>query len=390
MPARNAVLLGVFVVLGATLLRGAPVVADPHDLYTAASNELTRGDLSAADAALARLRAIIRKSPQWDPEGVFSRELLPPLGARLKRLQSAATKLDQFSARALEDLKPPNPLKDTSTVRNYTDWATSVVQRLRAERDRIVSDSLAHPEEQAILRRTESYARTQRILETDALQRMGTAAGDDILGLVAGGPNEESILLRFRTLKLELMQAVADRDRLSGQIARSDERQAGLLRALGAVVSDGAPPEIRPGAEPSACVVEQFDRFLDAERATLGARRSIGATEQVIVRADLDRYRRYKQSLATIGITLDPGGRIEELERTAEAMSIGDEAATVPSARGVRLTAFFVALALSTGLLAWAAMISARRRAEKIRSFDDTRPGLVAGAHPSDVDRDVA
>jgi hypothetical protein len=390
MPARNAVPLGAILLFGASLLRGAPVVADPHDLYMAASNELTRGDLPAAGAALARLRAVIRSSPQWDPEGVFSRELLPPLEARLKRLQGVAGKLDRFSARALEDLKPPDPLKDTSTVRTYTDWATSVVQRLRTERDRIVSGELARPEERAILMRTESYARTQRILETDALRQMGTAAGDDILGLLAGDPNQESILLRFRTLKLELMQAVADRDRLGGEIAKSDVRQAALLRALGAVVSDGAQTVIKPGAEPSACVVEQFDRFLDAERATLGARRSITSAEQVIVRADLDRYRRYKQALATVGITLDPGGRIDELEQTIESISIGNDAAGSPGSRAMKLAAFAAALALSAGLLMRVARVGARRRAARIRSFDDTRPGLVAGTPPSNADRDVA
>jgi hypothetical protein len=390
MPARRSFILVAIFILGATWLHSAPVEADPHDLYTAASNDLTRGDLPAAGAALARLRSVIRESPQWDPEGVFSHELLPPLEARLKRLQDVAEMLDQFSTRALEDLKPPNPAKDTSTVRSYTDWATSVVQRLRAERDQIVSENLTRPEERAILTRTESYARSQRILETDALQRMGTAAGDDILGLVAGGPNEESILLRFRTLKLELMQAVADRDRLSKAVTRADAREAAFLRALAAVVSDGARPESKPGATPSACVVEQFDRFLDAERATLGARRSITKTEQAIVRADLDRYRRYKKALATAGIALDPGGRIEELERTAEAIPAGNAVDASPPRRGVRLAVFAAALALSIGLLAWVANVRTRRRAERIRSLDETRPGLVAGVGPSDADRDAA
>jgi hypothetical protein len=390
MTVRSAVTLGAILVLGATLVRGAPVEADPHDLYTAASNDLAGGDLAAADAALTRLRAVIRSSPEWDPEGVFSRELLPPLAARLKRLQSVAGKLDRFSERALQDLKPPNPLKDTSTVRNYTDWATSVVQRLRAERDHIVSDNLPRPEERAVLMRTESYARTQQILETDALRRMGSAAGDDILGLLAGDPNQESILLRFRTLKLDLMQAMADRDRLGGEVTKAGERHAALLRALAAVVTDGSRPDSKPGAEPSACVVEQFDRYLDAEQAALGARRSITSVEQVIVRADIDRYRRYKQGLAPVGIALDPGGRIEELERTADAIPIGDATAASLPARGLRLALFFAALPLSIGLLGWVAIASARRRAKKIRSMDDTLPGPFAGTASSDADRDAA
>ena len=82
MPASRSVVLAASLVLGATFLRGAPVEADPHDLYTRASSDLSKGDLQAADEALAQLHEVIKSSPKWDPEGVFSRELIPPLQAR--------------------------------------------------------------------------------------------------------------------------------------------------------------------------------------------------------------------------------------------------------------------------------------------------------------------
>lgn len=244
MPVRRGALIAAVLVLGATFLRAAAVQADPHELYTRASNELSRGDLQSAEAALAQLHAIIRNSPSWDPGGVFSRELMPPLQARLNRLRSVADKLDAFSTMAIRQLRPPDPLKVTSTVRNYTDWATSVVQRLRAERDRIIAADLRNPEERAILARTESYARTQQLLEVGALRQMADSAGDDILGLLAGDPNQESIMLRFRQLKLELMQAVADRDRLSEELNRYKNEagaQAAGAQAAGAQAAGPAP-----------------------------------------------------------------------------------------------------------------------------------------------------
>jgi hypothetical protein len=318
---RGGVIVGMLV-LGATLLRGAPVEADPHDLYTSASNDLAKGDLQSAEAALARLHAVIRSSPEWDPEAVFSHELLPPLEARLKRLQDAALKLDFFDTQVRANLKPPDPLKNTATVRDYTEWATSVIRRLRAERDRIIAAELANPEEQAILSRTESYARTQRLLETDGLKQMADAAGDDILGLLAGDPNQESIMLRFRQLKLELMQAVADRDRLSTEVGK------------------------------------------------------------------------YQQALAASGVILGPDGRIEAPAKEAGALPAGESAPPQPHRRGLALVLLYVAIAGAMSLLAWL-VYARRRRLEALRrSFDNTRPGLVAAvqprAQPPNADRDVA
>jgi hypothetical protein len=336
MPAHRPALLAALLLLGATCLRAAPVAADPHELYTRASNDMKRGDLPGADAALARLHAVIKSSPGWDPEGVFSRELIPPLEARLKRLRGVAGKLDAFSSMALGQLRPPDPLKDTSTVRHYTDWATSVVKRLRAERDQIIEADLANPEERAILSRTASYARTQQLLETDALKQMADAAGDDILGLLAGDPNQESIMLRFRQLKLELMQAVADRDRLNGE-------------------------------------VERYQQALAAAGMTLGARGTIEPLPKAA-------------GAAPAGDAAAAGDAAE----AGDAAAAGDAAPAGPPGHGWKFALFAGALLLAAALLGWLAYARRLRLEMLRRSFDDTRPGLVAGAHTSDADRDAA
>src|SRR2546428_12243932 len=175
---RTAVLAGALL-LGVTCLRGASQVeADPHELYERAREYLADGELRGAASALSRLRTLIGKRPDWDPEGVFTKELLPPLQARLGRLQGIARKLDDFTVKALQDLQPPDIKKDISTVRDYTEWATSVIQRLRAERDQMIGAELSDPEERALLTHTEAYARTGRLVEIAVLPRMGDTARD--------------------------------------------------------------------------------------------------------------------------------------------------------------------------------------------------------------------
>src|SRR5207245_1439215 len=113
---RTAVLTGALL-LGLTCVRGASQVeVDPHELYEKARQYLADGELREAASVLFRLHTLIDKRPDWDPEGVFTNEIMPPLQARLNRLQSVARKLDDFTVKALQNLQPPDIKKDISTV----------------------------------------------------------------------------------------------------------------------------------------------------------------------------------------------------------------------------------------------------------------------------------
>lgn len=281
MIVHRAAGLTVALVLGITLANAAPKVeADPHELYDRAREFLADGELRAAATSLSRLKTLIADRPDWDPEGVFANELLPPLSDRLARLQAAARRLDEFTVRSLEDLQPPDIKKDISTVRDYTEWATSVIERLRGERQQIIVSSLSNPEEQAFLTHTESYVRTERLLEIEVLKKMADTAGDDILGLLGGDPELESVLVRFRQLKRELMKIVADRDQLQDDVKGSHERGEAVLRVLAAVVTDDAPLEAGPGGRKTANVAALFPRFLDGKLTAVRGRTSLTPAER--------------------------------------------------------------------------------------------------------------
>src|SRR5437867_3195513 len=105
-------------------------------------------------------------------------------------------------------------------------------------REYLADGELADAEERAFLTHTESYERTERLLEVDVLKRMADTAGDDILGLLAGDPELESVLTRFRQLKRDLMQIVAERDQLETDVKKSHDHNEAHLGALAAVVTD--------------------------------------------------------------------------------------------------------------------------------------------------------
>src|SRR2546425_8896967 len=333
MIVRRTAVLTSALLLGVTCLRGASQVeADPHELCERAREYLADGELRAAGSAISRLRTLIAKRPDWDPEGVFTNELLPPLQARLNRLQHVARKLDDFTVEALQDLQPPDIKKDISTVRDYTEWATSVIERLRGERDQIIGAELADAEERAFLTHTESYERTERLLEVDVLKRMADTAGDDILGLLTGDPELESVLARFRQLKRDLMQIVAERDQLETDVKKSREHDEAVLGVLAAVVTDDALLKDRPGGRRPASVADLFARFLDGEMEALRRRSYATTSERDVLRANLDRYRRYNEVLHAAGLGQDQKGRIEALSKAVEVLPVEGRVSTAFSA----------------------------------------------------------
>ena len=383
---RTAVLTGALL-LGVTCLRAASQVeADPHELCERAREYLADGELRAAGSALSRLRTLIAKRPDWDPEGVFTNELLPPLQARLNRLQHVARKLDDFTVEALQDLQPPDIKKDISTVRDYTEWATSVIERLRGERDQIIGAELADAEERAFLTHTESYERTERLLEVDVLKRMADTAGDDILGLLAGDPELESVLTRFRQLKRDLMQIVAERDQLETDVKKSHDHNEAVLGVLAAVVTDDSSLKAHEGGRRPVNVAELFARFLDGEMAALRRRSYATPSELDVLRANLDRYRRYNEVLHAAGLGQDQRGKIQALSKAVDGLPVDGRGFTPLSAAGPASLVLIGALALATGVLGWLAVERGRRLASLQSSAGRKVAIGPAKVHRTDVD----
>ena len=232
MIARSASLTLGVLLLAVSAARAGQVQADPSELYERARGELKQGDLEAASSNASAMRALIARDPRWDPDGVYAHKLLPPLLARLDRVKEVARNLDAFSARAGKGLKAPKTAADFPTVQQYTQWATSVIQRLRRQRDGIVDAGAQDAEDRACIARTASYAATERLLQTDLLQKASDAAGDEILGLLSGDPRLETVLLRFRQLKLDLVRTMGERDALRAKLSRTEESEADLRRVL--------------------------------------------------------------------------------------------------------------------------------------------------------------
>lgn len=365
--------------------------ADPHELYERAAEQLEQGHLQDSIATATRLRELITARPRWDPEEVFMRDLIPPLEARQKRLQGAARALDQFHDRTLEELRPPDLSSEISTVRDYTHWATTVVQRLRSERNGLVQKILTDPADVAILARTESWARTERLLEVEVLKAMAEKAGDDVLGLLSGDPQLESVLVRFRQLKKDLIETMAERDALQGRLDEAEKRRQATAAAVAAAVLEAGGGKKERRDEASG-VQSRFARLLKSEKEALEKRPALTPAEKAALEGRVERLRLANKVLTAAAIIRDQRRAVEEVARAVAALPV-KAGPPPPASGGFRWMAWTLA-ALLGAIAGFGAQLVLRHhrpwtlpdRPPAKRGGDVTQPGALSEGNEEGAD----
>src|SRR5438445_1036241 len=192
---------------------------------------------------------------------------------------------------------------------------------------------------------------------------MADTAGDDILGLLAGDPELESVLVRFRQLKRDLMQIVAERDQLETDVKKSREHSEAVLGVLAAVVTDDASVKTRPGGRRPVSVADLFARFLDGEMEALKRRTYATSPERDMLHANLDRYRRYNEELHAASLGQDQKGKIAALAKAVDDLPVEGGGLMILRAGGPVSLVLIGVLVLATGALAWIAIQRGRRLA---------------------------
>ena len=133
-------------------------------------------------------------------------------------------------------------------------------------------------------------------------------------------------------------------------------------------------------------VAELFARFLDGEMAALRRRSYATPSELDVLRANLDRYRRYNEVLHAAGLGQDQRGKIQALSKAVDELPVDGRGFTALSAAGPASLVLIGALALATGVLGWLAVERGRRLAS-LQSSAGRKVAIVpAKVRRADVD----
>jgi hypothetical protein len=353
---RGAVAGGIAAwVLGSVLSAGAGAgEPDPHSIYHIIHQDLQRGDLESAAGNAAKLRELITRHPEWDPDRVFAKELLPPLAARLDQLRRAAAELDTFTRRALEAEIPPPIGDDLDPTRAYGDWAVATIDKLRAERDALIGSALPAADDRALLARTESYGRSQQLLDTEILRRMRQAVEKEI----ERRPQDRRLQTmhdRLDQIKKGVIASAVERDRVGAEMKGLRDKLKAYEDALLGLLLEGGAPASSPASADSGGIAPFFGELLDREIERTRSQAPRNRQESVDRRKNLERYRLFNRVLADAGLIDDQTERLDRLAAAIETPAGRKWSSASFSARPV--AGFLVAAAIA---LTW--MIARHRR----------------------------
>jgi len=297
--------------------------------------------------------------------------------SRIGRLQHTAREVEQFTHRALSDTKPPRIAEDQNATRVFGDCATSTIDRLRRERDGLITAGLPSPEDQAILLRTESYARSQHLLEDGILRLVNEAVTHEVQVMLPEDRRMETVHDRLDQIKKGMMESVVERDRLRRQVESLQARSNAYEGALIGLIFDGSGPLPKANTVAGADLRSVFTALLDHEIETLSAKKSQTHEEYLARRESLDRYRRCNRVLTQAGVIEDQGQRIEALAEVVERTPLKGPAWRFTSISGGVLGTLLGFLGTAAVGFGWAAARRRRRNEASPARSEATVPRRV-------------
>ncbi len=224
-----AVLLILF--LGSTLF-----AQDIEQLYEQARSTLLAGDYQRAAALIADAQQRIQLDPNLDPNGAYTKKLLPRLEQAADNMAEIAKALDALyqstqTGTVLPEL-PPSP----EAVDQYTALVKDASQQLLTKRDSILASHELDPEFREAIRKVQSYAQVEQLATTGIIQQLS----DKFTYMaVAFTDSLKSLDLRYQelTAQLEKMKksataSRAERDKLQAQLTQLSQERLNYMNTI--------------------------------------------------------------------------------------------------------------------------------------------------------------
>jgi chromosome segregation ATPase len=220
---------------------------DIEQLYEQAKSALLQGDYAKASTLVADAQQRIQLDPNLDPNGAYTKKLLPRLEQAADNMEEIAKALDALYTSTQSGLVFPDLPPSLEAVQQYTTMVKEASQQLLARRDSILASHELDPEFREAVRKVPNYSQVEQLATSGIIQQLSDKFAHIAVALT---DSLKSIDKRYQdlTAQLEKMKKSAtagraEREKLQQQLTQLSQERLNYMNTISEMLIGEPTPE---------------------------------------------------------------------------------------------------------------------------------------------------
>ena len=218
-----------------------------QEVYEDAKSALMQGDYESALLKITIAQAMIEEDPNLDPNGNFTKKLLPKLEQTANEMSAIVKALDELNRQSQMQLSSVNDSTAMENVNVYTGLAKDVSNSIIEKRDSILSLYNLDPQYTVGLQKNQVYRQvdmfvTQGIMDT--LSQKFTVLADGLTSnLNRLNDNFKKVSDELNKMKKSASASRAERQKLEKELEKISQERMNYLNTISEMLMGQASPE---------------------------------------------------------------------------------------------------------------------------------------------------
>ncbi len=309
--------------LGSTLL-----AQDIEQLYEQARSSLLAGDYQKAAALVADAQQRIQLDPNLDPNGAYTKKLLPRLEQAADNMSEIAKALDTLYQTTQTGMVLPDLPPSTEAVNQYTTLVKDKSRQLLAKRDSILASHELDPEFREAIRKVQNYTQVEQYATSGIIQQLSDKF--TVIAVVLTD-SLKSLDLRYQelTAQLEKMKksataSRADRDKLQAQLTQLSQERLNYMNTISEMLIGEPTPE---NEQMRTALINNnlenvFSSVIQNETSRVQTLEQVDSTGYKELVKQFDRLKNYNQIFVKNNIAQDQAGLLIQYEAAIKNVKV--------------------------------------------------------------------
>ncbi|MDZ7315455.1 MAG: hypothetical protein ONA69_02475 [candidate division KSB1 bacterium] len=307
------------------------VSADAQDLqeyYASAKDALLAADPRKAQQLIGEAKTLLEDDPRLDPNGMFSRRLLPQIERYAEAMAQLLTKLEELAAQGNIQIEWPDLPASTEAVQQYAAIAKEKSEQLLASRSRLLAESDLPSEFREALRQSLPYRQIDRAVSTGIVEQLTRRFVGITSALVDSlkGVNRRYANLSKALEKAKRTPAVSQSEisKLNEQLVQVTRERDKLLQTLAKMLQADVGEDVKPvtKALERQNLETIFTNTLNSEIKYLRSVKEVDRQTYQNLLKGYERLESYNKIFVNTGVAKDKSEQLRELKASIDQLKV--------------------------------------------------------------------